>query len=72
MPIGPGGSLGAWLADWLARSLHPAGQRLLYGACLFLGTVLALDFVVVRWLAILEHLVCACGRGAIRISLPFE
>jgi S-DNA-T family DNA segregation ATPase FtsK/SpoIIIE len=43
---GPGGSLGAWLARWLATELHPLGRALVLGSATLLGLVLALDFVL--------------------------
>jgi S-DNA-T family DNA segregation ATPase FtsK/SpoIIIE len=43
---GPGGSLGAWLARWLAAELHPIGRALVLASSTLLGLVLALDFVL--------------------------
>jgi S-DNA-T family DNA segregation ATPase FtsK/SpoIIIE len=45
-PLGPGGSVGAWLNDGLDVSLQPIGQQLLVGACLALGLLLSLDSVL--------------------------
>ncbi len=42
-PLGNGGSIGAWLNDWLESALPPIGQEFLLGGCLFLGVVLTLD-----------------------------
>ncbi len=42
-PLGCGGSIGAWLNDWLESALPPLGQDLLLGSCLLLGAVLTLD-----------------------------
>ncbi len=45
---GSGGSLGAWLAEWLDASLTPAGRVVLLGGCLVAGLLLAADVVLVR------------------------
>jgi S-DNA-T family DNA segregation ATPase FtsK/SpoIIIE len=53
---GPGGSVGAWLAAGLERSLTPVGQWAVLGACLALGAILSLDqvlFPVLRALRVL-------------------
>src|SRR5579883_2333000 len=42
-PLGPGGSIGGWLNDWLEKVLHPVGQCLLLGGGLTIGLVLTLD-----------------------------
>jgi S-DNA-T family DNA segregation ATPase FtsK/SpoIIIE len=42
-PLGPGGSLGVWLDDWLQATFHPVGQYVLLTACLTLGVVLTMD-----------------------------
>ncbi len=42
-PLGCGGSVGAWLNDWLQSTLPPLGQDLLLGGFLILGVVLTLD-----------------------------
>jgi S-DNA-T family DNA segregation ATPase FtsK/SpoIIIE len=57
---GPGGSLGAWLARWLAAELHPLGRAIVLGSLTLLGLVLALDFV----LASLTRAVLRCFRPA--------
>jgi S-DNA-T family DNA segregation ATPase FtsK/SpoIIIE len=45
-PLGPGGSIGAWLDEWLASTFQPLGQELFLGACLALGGILTLDGVI--------------------------
>ena len=47
-PLGPGGSLGAWLNGWLEVQFQPIGQYLLLGGCLALGLLLTLDFLLLR------------------------
>ncbi len=42
-PLGPGGSIGGWLNDWLTSALGPIAQDVLLGGCLALGAVLTLD-----------------------------
>jgi S-DNA-T family DNA segregation ATPase FtsK/SpoIIIE len=42
-PLGPGGSIGAWLNDRLQSTLPPLGQDLFLGGCLLVGAVLTLD-----------------------------
>jgi S-DNA-T family DNA segregation ATPase FtsK/SpoIIIE len=49
-PAGSGGTLGAWLADWLQARFEPAGQAVLFGSCVFLGLVLTADSVLVFFL----------------------
>jgi S-DNA-T family DNA segregation ATPase FtsK/SpoIIIE len=43
---GPGGSVGAWLALWLAEEFQPAGRALILGSAVLLGLLLTLDFLV--------------------------
>ena len=53
LPLGPGGSIGAWLNEWLHDRLHPLGQDLLLSGCLTLGVILTLDDalrLLLRWL----------------------
>jgi S-DNA-T family DNA segregation ATPase FtsK/SpoIIIE len=45
-PLGPGGSLGFWLNDWLQATFHPAGQSILLAACLAVGVALTMDSVL--------------------------
>jgi S-DNA-T family DNA segregation ATPase FtsK/SpoIIIE len=42
-PLGPGGSIGAWLNDWLESALPPIASYLLLGSGLVLGVVLTMD-----------------------------
>jgi len=64
-PFGPGGSLGAWLNDWLLASLQPIGQYLLLGSCLALGTILTLDTILPR----LARLLWWCLRFNLGVPL---
>jgi S-DNA-T family DNA segregation ATPase FtsK/SpoIIIE len=43
---GSGGSLGAWLTGCLTEWFSPLGQSLLFGGCLLLGMILAVDFIL--------------------------
>jgi DNA segregation ATPase FtsK/SpoIIIE, S-DNA-T family len=52
-PLGPGGSLGAWLNDWLDASFQPIGQYLLLGGCLVLGAILTMGFLLPRLMRLL-------------------
>jgi S-DNA-T family DNA segregation ATPase FtsK/SpoIIIE len=61
---GSGGSLGAWLALWLQDRFDPVGYTLILGGCLFLGLILAVDFVIVFVLAGLWRL----GRGLLHVG----
>ncbi len=63
-PLGPGGSLGAWLNEILNASLRPAGQYLLLGSCLLLGVILSLDTFLLR----LGRLLWWCLRVNLGIS----
>ncbi|HEY7314547.1 MAG TPA: DNA translocase FtsK 4TM domain-containing protein, partial [Gemmataceae bacterium] len=47
-PLGAGGSIGAWLDDWLQASFHPIGQQILLASCVALGMVLSLDTLLLR------------------------
>ena len=47
---GAGGSIGAWLADWLQTNFQAAGRVTIFGGCTLLGLMLALDFVMLRLL----------------------
>jgi len=53
---GGGGSVGAWLTDWLDSKFTPLGGVLVFAGCLFLGLLLGADFAVVR-----------VGRGGWRV-----
>jgi S-DNA-T family DNA segregation ATPase FtsK/SpoIIIE len=55
---GSGGSLGAFLADWLPEQFGFLGALLVFGGCLSLGLVLALDFVL-----------CAIWTGAKSVAI---
>ncbi len=41
-PLGPGGSIGAWLHAILHENLQPMGQEILLGGCLALGLILTM------------------------------
>jgi S-DNA-T family DNA segregation ATPase FtsK/SpoIIIE len=45
-PLGPGGSLGAWLNVWLAGQLKPIGQDLLLGGGVLASLFLTIDFLL--------------------------
>jgi S-DNA-T family DNA segregation ATPase FtsK/SpoIIIE len=47
-PLGAGGSIGAWLDDWLQASFQPIGQQILLASCAALGLVLSLDTLLLR------------------------
>ncbi len=52
-PLGSGGSIGAWLKDWLEQAFPPMGQDLLLGGCLVFGVILTMDVelrLLLRWL----------------------
>ncbi|HEY7423603.1 MAG TPA: DNA translocase FtsK 4TM domain-containing protein, partial [Gemmataceae bacterium] len=53
LPLGPGGSIGAWLNDWLQTSFPPIGQDILLGSCAALGVLLSLDAFLLRLLRLL-------------------
>ena len=57
---GSGGTLGAWLANWLAEQLDAVPSRIAIGACVALGLALALD-----------RLMVAIGRGLIGMAAMF-
>jgi S-DNA-T family DNA segregation ATPase FtsK/SpoIIIE len=57
----PGGTLGAWLAAWLEMRFQPVGILLLLAGGSLLGTVLALDQVLV--------LVLRAARFGVRLAL---
>jgi S-DNA-T family DNA segregation ATPase FtsK/SpoIIIE len=44
---GSGGSLGAWLAQWLKANFLPAGQVAIVSGCLLLSLALTVDFALV-------------------------
>jgi S-DNA-T family DNA segregation ATPase FtsK/SpoIIIE len=45
---GSGGTLGAWLTGWLDACFDLAGAAAVFGGCLLLGLMLALDFAILR------------------------
>jgi len=45
---GGGGSVGAWLTDWLENDFTLLGRVLVFAGCLFLGLLLTADFAVGR------------------------
>jgi S-DNA-T family DNA segregation ATPase FtsK/SpoIIIE len=50
---GSGGTVGAWLTDWLKSRFEPAGRYIITGACLLLGLALTVDFALMyllRWI----------------------
>jgi S-DNA-T family DNA segregation ATPase FtsK/SpoIIIE len=53
LPLGPGGSIGGWLNDWLQASFPPIGQYILLGSCAALGVLLSLDVFLLRLLRLL-------------------
>ncbi|HTU19041.1 MAG TPA: DNA translocase FtsK 4TM domain-containing protein [Gemmataceae bacterium] len=72
-PLGPGGSIGAWLNTWQQNRLQPLGQNLFLGSCLAFGVMLTLDDA----LRLLLRLLWWCLRanldlpsGKIRSLLP--
>ncbi|MGH7222192.1 MAG: DNA translocase FtsK 4TM domain-containing protein, partial [Gemmataceae bacterium] len=64
LPLGPGGSIGAWINDWLQDRLQPLGQDLLLVGCLALGVILTLDDA----LRLLMRLLWWCLRA--NLDLP--
>src|SRR5262249_5260245 len=63
---GPGGSLGAWLARWLAAELHPVGRAIVLGRSTLLGLVLALDFALAGVTRIMLRALSPTGIAAWR------
>jgi S-DNA-T family DNA segregation ATPase FtsK/SpoIIIE len=45
---GGGGSVGAWLTDWLEQELSLLGRGVVIGTCLIAGLLLAADYVLLR------------------------
>jgi DNA segregation ATPase FtsK/SpoIIIE, S-DNA-T family len=45
---GGGGSVGAWLTEWLECEFTPPGRALVFAGSLFAGLLLTADFVLVR------------------------
>ncbi len=67
-PLGPGGSLGAWVADWMQGALRPIGQNLLLGGCLAFGLILSGD----GFLRLLLRLSWWCVRANLGFSKTNE
>jgi S-DNA-T family DNA segregation ATPase FtsK/SpoIIIE len=47
---GSGGSLGAWLCEWLKTNFDALGQIIVFSSCLSLALFLAIDFAVIRFM----------------------
>ena len=60
-PEGPGGSLGAFLSRVLQKNLEPLGQVILLSCLFCIGTVLALDFLLLALFRVVLVLVRVTG-----------
>jgi S-DNA-T family DNA segregation ATPase FtsK/SpoIIIE len=63
-PLGPGGSIGGWLNDWLQTAFSPTGQDVLLGSGATLGVLLSLGSLLPR----LPRLLWWCIRANLDIT----